>query len=118
MHREVDAVERDLPVAKAVTKSRTSSVRDDVALLLDDALGKVAAQHLAGVDANGVAVRQRREVSHRHVADEDRAIGLQDLEFADAIFVVAEILSSTSPPVPGESRMSSSSSRTGLFETR
>ena len=62
---------------------------DDVAFLLDDALGEVAAQHLAHVDADEVAVGEARGVAHGHVADEDRAAGLEHFQLADLLLVVA-----------------------------
>ena len=62
---------------------------DDVALLLDHALGEVAAQHLAHVDADQVTIGQARVIAHGDVTDEDRAAGLEHFELADALFIVA-----------------------------
>ena len=67
-------------------------MRDDVALLLDDPLTEVAAQDLAGIDADGVAVLETRAsfYGQGNVADPNGPIGLEDLEAADFVIVIAE----------------------------
>ena len=65
---------------------------NDVALFLDDALGKIAPQELPDVDANGVAILQRRGGAHRCLADHDRTIRFQHFERADALVVIAKNL--------------------------
>ena len=77
--RETDAVERDVAVAEAMVDVAHLEAANDVALFLDDALGEIAAQKLADIDADGVAVGQRRGRAHGHFADHDRAIGLAAL---------------------------------------
>ena len=62
---------------------------DDVAFLLDQALGEIAAQDLADIHADRVPVGQRRGIPHRDPAHEDRAVGLQHLQAAFPPVVVA-----------------------------
>src|SRR3954470_22945009 len=57
---------------------------NDVALFLDDTLGKVAAQHLADVDPDLIAIFERRGSSHRYVSDHDWPVGFDDLQLTDA----------------------------------
>ena len=91
-HMEGDAVEAALRAPEPVGNIPQLEAGDDVAFLLDDALREVAAQHLARVDADAVAVAQFLGAAHRHVPDEDRAVGLDDLQFADLGLVIAEDL--------------------------
>ena len=86
---EVDVVQRRLGRAEGVPQVAHVEHADDVAFFFEDALGEVAAQHLAHVDADEVAVGQPRVVAHGRVADEDRAAGLEHLQLADLLFVVA-----------------------------
>ena len=65
---------------------------NNVALFLDDALGKIAAQKLPDIDANGVAIGQRRRAAHRRLAHHDRAIRVDHFQHADALVVIAEDL--------------------------
>ena len=62
---------------------------NDVALLFDKPLAEIAAQNLPRVDADGVAVGKRREVSHWHSAHQNRAIRLEDLDAAFLAIVIA-----------------------------
>ena len=48
------------PLPKRWLTSLTSRRANDVAFFLDDALGEIAAQELADIDADGVAIRERR----------------------------------------------------------
>ena len=48
------------PLAEAMGQFAHLERANDVALLLDDALGKIAAQKLSDIDANGVAILERR----------------------------------------------------------
>ena len=48
----------DIAVAEAMVTSLTSRRANDVALFLDDSLGKIAAQKLPDIDADGVAILQ------------------------------------------------------------
>src|SRR5712691_7435269 len=65
---------------------------NDVALLLDDALGKITAQELSHVDPDRVAILQGICRSYRHVADQDRTVGFDHFQFSDALVVIAENL--------------------------
>ena len=84
-----DAVESRLVFAETVAEIAHFQGADDVPLLLNDPLGEVAHQHLARVDADGVAIGERRGIAHRDFADKDRPVGLQHVEMADLVFVVA-----------------------------
>ena len=87
-------------------------------LLGPDAVREVAAQHLPGVDADGVAVLQSRAPFHRKLAHQDRPIRVQHLEFAHAIFVVAEDFQQHLAARAGREQDVVGSSSEGLFETR
>jgi len=63
---------------------------DDIALFLDDPFRKIAAQELADVDADGVAVLERRGRAHRRLAHHDRTIGLKHFEQTLALIVIAK----------------------------
>ena len=89
IEREADAFERDVAVAEAMVDVDHFETADDVAFFLDDPLGKIAAQELADIDPDGVAIRQRSGRPHRDIADHDRAVGFQHFEHADALVVVA-----------------------------
>ena len=86
---EGDAIERNLVVAETVVDVAHLEAADDVAFFFDDSLGKIAAQELADIDANGVAVGERSGRPNRDIADHDRAVRFQDFEDADAFVVVA-----------------------------
>ena len=92
IERKADAVERDVAVAEAMVDIDHLETANDVALFLDDPLGKIAAQELTDIDPDGVAIRQRRGRAHRRLADHDRAIGLEHFESADPLVVIAENL--------------------------
>ena len=55
-------------VAEAVVEVAHLEAADDVPLLLDDALGEVAAEELAGIDADGVAILQLASVPRTGVS--------------------------------------------------
>ena len=58
-------------------------------------------------------------VAHRRFADEDRPVRLEHLQLADLVFVIAlDFQQHLAAACPGERRISSSSSKPGLFETR
>src|SRR4029077_2776492 len=65
---------------------------NDVALFLDDALGKIALQKLPNIDANGIAILQRRGGPHVGLTHHYWAISLQHFERADALVVIAKNL--------------------------
>ena len=55
----------DVAVAEAMVDVDHFEAANDVAFFLDDPLGKIAAQELADIDPDGVAIRQRRGRAHR-----------------------------------------------------
>jgi hypothetical protein len=57
---EGNSFEADLAFAEAVCDFIHLEAANDVALFLDDALGKIASQELSDIDSNGVAVLERR----------------------------------------------------------
>jgi len=61
-------------VIEARFASGSNSESDDIALLLENALGKIAPQHLPGVDPDRVAVVERRRVAHRGFSNEDGSV--------------------------------------------
>ena len=54
--RKRNAVEPDIAAAEAMVDIAHFERANDVALFLDDALGKIAAQKLPDIDADGVAI--------------------------------------------------------------
>ena len=79
------------PLPKRWLRSTTSRRANDVALFLDDAFGKIAAQKLADIDADGVAILKRRGALRTgSFADHDRPVGLDHFQRADALVVIAE----------------------------
>ena len=63
---------------------------NDVALFLDDPLGKIAAQKLADIDPDGIAVLERRRRADGGFADEDWPVGIDHFQRADAFVVIAQ----------------------------
>ena len=57
---EGNALQPDIAAAEAMRDLAHLEGANDVALFLDDALGKIAAQELPDIDADGVAILQRR----------------------------------------------------------
>ncbi len=88
--RETDPFERDVAVAEAMVDVDHLEAANDVALFLDDSFGEIAAQKLADIDPDGIAVGQRSGRADGHFADHDRAIGFQHFQNPDALVVVAE----------------------------
>jgi len=66
--READAVQRRALLIKPVHQLAHIHLAHGVALLLDDAVGKVAAQELAFAQRDGVAVVEQHAVAHLHAA--------------------------------------------------
>ena len=80
LDREVEVVERGVGAPEAADEIAHIEVADDVALLLDDALGEIAAQHLARIDADRVAVLQLHGAPDGQAPHHDRPVGLQHLD--------------------------------------
>ena len=74
---------------------------NNVALLFEKALRKIAAQDLPGVDADGVAVGKRREVSNWHTAHKNWAISLEHLDAAFLAIVITVDLQEHITPASG-----------------
>src|SRR5438067_9452516 len=88
--RERDAFQSDLVVPETVSDIHHFERAHDVALFLDYALAEIAAQKLADIDPDGVAVLKRRRRAYRRFADEDRAVGVDHFQSANALVVVAQ----------------------------
>ena len=90
--RKTDAVERGDVAAEVAGEVAQFERGDDVALLFDDAFAEVAAQPLAGINADEVAIIQiaRAADGNDFFADDDGAIRSGDFEFADLVVVIAE----------------------------
>ena len=63
---------------------------DDVAFLLEQAFGKIAAQRLVRVDLDHVSIPQISLVAHGGVADHDGLVGFEHLEAAEKAVEIAE----------------------------
>ena len=87
--REGDAVDGHRVVGEAANQIAHIECADDIFFLFDQAFREVAAEHLAGIDADCVAILEWAGIPHRHAAHNDRSVGLQDLHLADFAIVVA-----------------------------
>src|SRR5204862_7542552 len=63
---------------------------NDIALYLDDAFGKIAAQELPHIDADGVAVLKQRRAPDRRLPNHNWAVGVDYFQSADPFVVVAQ----------------------------
>src|SRR6266849_2581278 len=90
IEREGNAVETDFTVTETMADVAHLEATNDVAFLFDDALGKIAAQELPNVDADGVAVFQRRDRAHGSFPYHDGPIRFDHFENADALIVIAQ----------------------------
>src|SRR4051794_1508666 len=88
--REGNAFQADLVVPKAVGDVHDFERANDVPLFLDDALRKIAAEELANIDPDGVAVREWGRGANRGFAHEDRPIRVDHFQGADALVVIAK----------------------------
>ena len=106
----------DLRVAEAMIEIDHLAA-NDIPLFFDDSLREIAAQELPDIDPNSVPIRQR---SRPRTGSSRTRIGRSARYFqrADALIVIARNLQEDVAARPGESRMSSASSKLGLFETR
>ena len=89
---EGNSLEPDFAFAKTVGDFIHLEGANDIALFLDDSFRKVAPQKLSYVDANAVAVFQRRSRAHGGVTHDDGAIGFNDLQHAHPLVVIAKNL--------------------------
>ena len=101
LHGKRDAVDRNLLVAEPANEIVHLERANNVALLFEKALGKIAAQDLPRVDADGVAVGKRREVSNWHTAHQNRAISLEHLDAAFLAIVITVDLQQHITPASG-----------------
>ena len=89
---EGNSIEANLALAKTVCDFIKFEAPNDVALLLDDALQKIAPQDLSNVDTDNVAVLELRGRANRIVAYHDSTVRLNDLEGAHSLIVIAKNL--------------------------
>src|SRR5262249_40452759 len=87
---ERDSFEPGVATAEMVRQFADFKRANDIALFLDDALGKIAAQKLADVDFDRVAVFERMCRSYRRVANQDRPVGFNNFQLTDSFVVVAK----------------------------
>ena len=74
---------------------------NDVALLLDDSLEKIAPEDLSNINSDDVAVLELRGRADRIVAYHDGTVCFDDLECAHSLIVIAKNLQQH---VPGSAR--------------
>src|SRR5678815_2675315 len=96
-----NAVQARLVAPKTVRHVVQFETGNDVPFLFDDPLGKIAAQHLARIDADGVPILQIVGLFYRDVPDVNWAIRLQHLQPADLLIVVAKDLQKNLAARPG-----------------
>ena len=113
---EGDVVHGLLAVAEGMPQVAHLQHADDVALLLDDALGEIAPQHLAHVDADHVAVGQPRGVRTGTSPTMIARLAWSTSRLADLLVVVAGNLQQHVAARAGERRMSSASSGWGCWK--
>src|SRR5262245_6024726 len=87
---EGNPIEANLAFAKTVRDFVQLEAANDVSLLLDDALQKIASQDLSDVDSNDVAVLEFRSRADRIVAHHDSTVRFNDLKCADSAIVIAK----------------------------
>src|SRR5260370_4581365 len=87
---EGNSIEADLAFAKTVCAFIQLETANDVSLLLDDALQKIASQNLSDIDSNDVAVLEFRGRADRVVAHHDSTVRFNDLKRAYSPIVIAE----------------------------
>src|SRR5436190_1933140 len=84
---EGNSLEPDFAFAKTVGDFIHIEGANDIALFLDDSFRKVAPQKLSYVDANAVAVFERRSRAHGGVTHDDGTIRFNDLQHAHPLVV-------------------------------
>ena len=87
INREVQIVECRITATEPTDQIANVQRADDVPLLLDDAVGEVAAEHLAGIDPNGVAIDEIHGSAHRKPTNHDGPVCLKHLH-APCFFLI------------------------------
>src|SRR4029079_13733107 len=87
---EGNSIEANFAFAKTVCDFIQLEAANDVSLLLDDALQKIASQNLSDVDSNNVAVLEVRGGADRVVSDQDSTVRFNDLKRAYSPIVIAK----------------------------
>src|SRR4029077_5669729 len=85
-----NSIEANLAFAKTVCDFVQLEAANDVSLLLDDALQKIASQNLSDIDSNDVAVLKFRSRANRIVAHHDSTVRFNDLKGAYSPIVIAK----------------------------
>ena len=89
LDRERHAIHRHRAAGEFALEVMRLEASHQIFFLLDQPLGKVAAQDLAGIHANRIAIREKRGIPHRIAAHKDRPVGAQDFDRAFFAVVVA-----------------------------
>jgi len=89
---EGNSLEADFALAEAMGNFVCLEAANDIALFLDDSLGKIATEKLSDVDPDGVTIREWRRRTHGGIADHDGTVGFDHFQLADAFVVIAENL--------------------------
>src|SRR5215471_10692244 len=87
---EGNSIEPNLAFAKTVCDFVQLEAANDVSLLLDNALQKIASQNLSDIDSNNVAVLEFRGRPNRIVTHHDSTIRFNDLKRAYPPIVIAK----------------------------
>src|SRR2546430_11091888 len=87
---EGDSIECNLAFAKTMCDFIQLQAANDVSLLLDDPLQKIASQNLSDIDSNDVAVLEFRGRTNRIVAHHDSTVCFNDFKAAYSPIVIAK----------------------------
>src|SRR6478672_1531723 len=87
---EGNSIEANFALAKTVCDFIQLEAANDVSLLLDDALQKIASQNLSDIDSNDVAVLEVGSRADRIVAYHDSTVRFNDLKRAYSPIVIAK----------------------------
>src|SRR5262249_26883541 len=87
---EGNSIEANLALAKTVCDFVQFEGANDVALLFDDALQKIAPQNLSNIDSNDVPILEFGGRAHRIIAYHDWTVRLDNLQAAYSPIVVAK----------------------------
>src|SRR5438094_6639750 len=98
---EGNSIEANFAFAKTVCDFIQLQAANDVSLLLDDALQKIASQNLSDIDSNDVAVLEFRGRTNRIVAHHDSTVRFNDRKRAYSPVVIAKYCQQHISPRPG-----------------
>src|SRR6478672_5525298 len=87
---EGNSIEANFAFAKTMCDFIQLEAANDVSLLLDDALQKIASQNLSDIDSNDVAVLEFRGRADRIVAHHDSTVRFDDFKRAYSPIVIAK----------------------------